>query len=59
MYGNLGETGVSNKRSGPPVGMDGNTLTGSAVDDAQPPFLLHWSPDIFEQYASDVFSYDD
>ena len=44
LYGNLGETGVSNKRNGPPVDIVGNTLTGLTADDAQPPFLLRWSP---------------
>ena len=58
LYGNLGETGVSNKRNGLPVDIAGNTLTGSRVDDAQPPFLLRWSPDFYAQHAPDVFEYD-
>ena len=58
LYGNLGETGVSNKRNGPPVDISGVRLSGSDVDDAQPPFLLRWSPDFFAQHAPDVFSYE-
>ena len=58
LYGNLGETGVSNKRNGLPVDIAGNTLTGSRVDDAQPPFLLRWSPDFYARHAPDVFDYD-
>ena len=42
LYGNLGETGVSNKRNGPPVDICGEKVAGAAADDAQPPFLLRW-----------------
>ena len=49
---------MRNKRNDLPVDIAGNTLTGIRVDDAQPPFLLRWSPDFYSRNAPDVFDYD-
>ena len=44
--------------NGPPVNINREVLTGDTAADAQPPFLLRWSPDFLAKHAPDVFSYN-
>lgn len=52
---------LSNKRTGPPTNRDGTPLyhpDGSPVTEAQPPFLLRWSPGFYASEAPVVFAHD-
>ena len=52
---------LSNKTSGPPLDRDGTVLRypdGTPIVDAQPPFLLRYSPSLFAQEAPAVFTHD-
>ena len=52
---------LSNKSSGPPCNRDGNAVTrsnGSPDTEAQPPFLLRYSPQLFAKEAPYVFAHD-
>ena len=40
LYGTFGETGLSNKRNGPPVNVHGEVVAAVAAETLQPPFLL-------------------
>jgi len=54
-------TALSNKCTGPPINRDGNAIRnpdGSAKTDAQPPFLLRWSPAFFAKELPYVFAHD-
>ena len=54
-------TALSNKFAGPPVNRDGKRIykaDGSPRSDAQPPFLLRWSPMFFAKEAPDMFHYN-
>lgn len=61
LFGALNSTEFGDKRSGKPVNIDGKFCNerGTPISrDAQPPFLLRWSPDFFAQVAPNVFTYD-
>ena len=58
LHGHLNETGIGNKTNGRPVTIDGALVTQGVPENAQPPFLLRWSPDFFAEMAPDVFFYD-
>jgi hypothetical protein len=59
LYDRLNDTGsVSNKTNGPPVTIDGEQVKDRSPVDAQPPFLLRWSPDCFTRMVPNVFSYN-
>jgi len=52
---------LSNKCSGPPCNRDGTAVTrqdGAPDTEAQPPFLLRYSPQLFAKEAPEMFSYD-
>ena len=52
---------LSNKTSGPPLDRDGKVLRypdGTPIVDAQPPFLLRYSPGLFAREAPDMFKHD-
>ena len=52
---------LSNKCSGPPTNRDGQPLfheDGTPKTEAQPPFLLRWSPAFYAQEAPAVFAHD-
>ena len=52
---------LSDKTSGPPLDRDGTVLRypdGTPIVDAQPPFLLRYSPSLFAQEAPAVFRHD-
>jgi len=54
-------TALSNKCTGPPINRDGNeiqNLDGTVKTDAQPPFLLRWSPARFAREAPAIFVHD-
>ena len=55
-----GHSGLSNKSAGPPTDRDGTILTdgGALKIDAQPPFLLRYSPSLFAQEAPAMFKHD-
>ena len=57
LYGPLNQPSISNKTNGRPVRIDGSFVTGATAADAQPPFLLRWSPDVFAEMVPDVFFY--
>ena len=62
LHGGIGQrSALSNKRAGPPCNRDGKILKnpdGSPMTDAQPPFLLRFSPSFFAQEAPEVFCFD-
>jgi len=52
---------LSNKCTGPPINRDGNEIRnpdGTVKTDAQPPFLLRWSPAFFAKEVPAVFAHD-
>ena len=52
---------LSNKAAGPPVDRDGTILQlpdGTPAKDAQPPFLLRYSPALFAKEAPAMFKHD-
>eukprot|EP00973_Karenia_brevis_P072544 10076827-Karenia_brevis.AAC.1 len=53
---------LSNKRTAPPMNRDGNLIThedGSPQTEAQPPFILRYSPALFAREAPAMFSHDE
>ena len=56
-----GHSALSNKSCGPPTDRDGTILTdgeGGLRVDAQPPFLLRYSPSLFAKEAPAMFQHD-
>ena len=56
-----GHSALSNKSCGPPTDRDGTILTdgeGGLKVDAQPPFLLRYSPSLFAKEAPAMFKHD-
>ena len=51
---------LSNAYPGPPLNRDGVAITkdGEPDPEAQPPFLLRWSPQLFAKECPEMFSYD-
>ena len=62
LYGPLdNNSSLSNKTSGPPINRDGQLLlddAGTPCVDAQPTFLLRFSPALFAKEAPDMFQHD-
>ena len=62
LYGVLNKSSAgSNKSSGPPCNRDGQAVTrqdGTPDAEAQPPFLLRYSPQLFAKEAPEMFSHD-
>ena len=62
LHGDINKnSALSNKTIGPPCDRDGTPLInpdGTARTDAQPPFLLRYSPALFAREAGDMFEYD-
>ena len=62
LHGIIGNcSALSNKMVGPPIDRDGNLLLtedGAAKVDAQPPFLLRFSPALFAKEAPAMFKHD-
>ena len=55
-------TALSNKCTGKPVDADGNELPrqqGKVQTQAQPPFLLRYSPQLFAEEAPEIFVHDE
>ena len=62
LYGEINQRSANhNKTAGPPLDRDGSVLLhpdGSPRTDAQPPFLLRYSPQVFAKEAPAVFTHD-
>ena len=61
LYGVLNGPEFGNKWSGAPVTMQGATRNSNGTEinaNAQPPFLLRWSPIFLAQHVPDVFVLD-
>jgi len=59
LYGVSGRACLSNVYFGPPINRDGTIIKdGTARIEAQPPFLLRFSPQLFAKEAPEIFEYD-
>ena len=61
LYGERDSVAFSTKRTGPPMNRDGEEVLdddGSVNTDAQPPFLLRFSPALFAREIPAVFRHD-
>ena len=62
LYGNQYQRGaVSNKHTGPPIDIADLVLVdadGEPITNAQPPFLLRYSPQLFAREAPEMFGYE-
>ena len=60
LYGEMKSSTVTNKKAGPPCDRDGKILMHEGVPqtDAQPPFVLRFSPKVFAEEAPAMFHYD-
>ena len=62
LHGNPSDrSALANKAVGPPINRDGHILLyadGAPMTDAQPPFLLRFSPQLFAKEASAMFQLD-
>jgi len=55
-------TASSNKCTGDPINRDGHIISnpdGTVKTDAQPPFLLRWSPAFFAREVPNIFAHDE
>ena len=62
LYGVIAQSSaLSNKFTGPPTDRDGTTLIdddGKPITDAQPPFLLRFSPGMFAKEVPEIFKHN-
>ena len=61
LFGSEAQSTTCNRVRGPPLGRDGNpivTADGEPDGDAQPPFLLRFSPSVLAEEVPSIFGHD-